>query len=98
MLKMQPDMTEAMKVNHFHSHLRKEALQTFKKIQRTSRTTLEDVLVIFRRKYFKAQSVATAKHRWHRLTFDPSRQSLPEFLEELHESAEKSIWESKLNK
>ena len=91
MLKMQPDMTEAMKVNHFHSHLRKEALQTFKNIQSTSRTTLEDVLVIFRRKYVKPQSVATAKHRWHRLTFDPSQQSLPEFLEELHESAERAF-------
>ena len=93
MLKMQPDMAEAMKVNHFHSHLRKEALQTFKNIQRTSRTTLEDVLVIFRRKYVKPQSVATAKHRWHRLTFDPSGQSLPEFLEELHESAERAFGE-----
>ena len=26
MLKMQPEMTEAMKINHFHAHLRKEAL------------------------------------------------------------------------
>ena len=29
MLKMQPEMTEAMKTNDFHAHLRKEALQTF---------------------------------------------------------------------
>ena len=91
-------MAEAMKVNHFHSHLQKEALQTFKNIQRTSRTTLEDVLVIFLRKYVKPQSVATAKHRWHRLTFDPSRQSLPEFLEELHESDRKSIWRASSHK
>ena len=27
MLKMQPEMTEVMKINHFHAHLRKEALQ-----------------------------------------------------------------------
>ena len=32
MLKMQPEMTEAMKNNHFHAHLRKEALQTFRNI------------------------------------------------------------------
>ena len=32
MLKMQPEMTEAMKINHFHAHLRKEALQTFRNI------------------------------------------------------------------
>ena len=30
MLKMQPEMTEAMKINHFHAHLRKEALRTFR--------------------------------------------------------------------
>ena len=28
MLKMQPEMTEAMKVDHFHAPLQKEALQT----------------------------------------------------------------------
>ena len=29
MLKMQPEMTKTMKINNFHAHLRKEALQTF---------------------------------------------------------------------
>ena len=29
MLKMQPEMTKAMRINCFHAHLRKEALQTF---------------------------------------------------------------------
>ena len=91
MLKMQPEMTEAMKINHFHSLLRKEALQTFKNIQSTSRTTLEEILVIFRRKYVKPQSVATAKHKWHRLMFNPSEQSLPDFLEELHQTAERAF-------
>ena len=32
MLKMQPEMTEGMKNYHFQTHLRKEALQTFRKI------------------------------------------------------------------
>ena len=32
MLKMQPEMTKAMKINHFHAHLRKDALQTFRNI------------------------------------------------------------------
>ena len=31
-LKMQPEMTEPMKINHFHAHLQKEALQTFRNI------------------------------------------------------------------
>ena len=93
MLKMQPEVTEAMKINHFHSLLRKEALQTFKNIQSTSRTTLEEILVIFRRKYVKPQSVATAKHKWHKLMFNPSEQSLPDFLEELHQTAERAFGE-----
>ena len=32
MLKKQAEMTEAVKVNHFHARLRKEALQTFRNI------------------------------------------------------------------
>ena len=71
MLKMQPEMTEAMKINHFHAHLRKEALQTFRNISAVNRKTLDDVLIVFRRKYVKPESQATAKHKWHKLTFDP---------------------------
>ena len=81
MSKMQLEMTEAMKINHFRSLLRKEALQTFKDIESTNRTALQDNLVSFRRSYVKPKSVATAKHKWHRLMFNPSEQSLPDFLE-----------------
>ena len=88
MLKVQPEMTEAMKINQFHAHLRKEALQTFRKISASNKETLDDVLIVFRRKYVKPESQATAKHKWHKLTFDPNTKSLPGFLEELNESAE----------
>ena len=67
MIKMQPDMAEAMKINHFHSLLRKNALQTFRNINTANRQTLEDILAVFRRKYVKPESQATAKHNWHRL-------------------------------
>ena len=40
MIKMQPDMTETMKINHFHSLLRKNALQTFRNINSANRQTL----------------------------------------------------------
>ena len=72
MIKMQPEMTEQMKINHFHSLPRKNALQTFRNISSAKRQTLEDVLVIFQRKYVKPESQATAKHEWHRLVFDPN--------------------------
>ena len=90
-LRMQPALTEEMKINHFHAHLRGLALKTFKNVQRTPTTTLEDILVVFRRKYVKPESSASAKHRFHRLVFDPERQKIPDFLEELQESAKKAF-------
>ena len=94
MIKRQPAMTEQMKINHFHSLLRKGALQTFRNINSINRQTLEDVLIIFRRKYVKPESQATAKHKWHRLTFDPNTMKLPDFLEELNQGAEKAFGEN----
>ena len=80
--------------NHFYSLLRKGALQTFRNINSTNRQTLEDVLVIFCRKYVKPESQATAKHKWHRLIFDPNTMKLPDFLEELNQGAEKAFGEN----
>ena len=91
MLKMQREMTEAMKINHFHAHLRKEALQTFRNISALNKKILDDVLIVFRSKYVKPGSQATAKHKWHKLTLDPNTQSLPDFLEELNECAERAF-------
>ena len=94
MIKMQPDMTETMRINHFHSLLQKNALQTFRNINTANRQTLEDILAVFRRKYVKAESQATAKHKWHRLVFDPNTMKLPDFLEELNQGAEKALGEN----
>ena len=94
MIKMLPVMTEQMKINHFYSLLRKGALQTFRNINTINRQTLENVLVIFRRKYVKPESQATAKHKWHRLIFDPNTMKLPDFLEELNQGAEKAFDEN----
>ena len=91
MLKMQLEMTEALKNNHFHGHLRKEAFQTFRNISALNKKTLDDVLNVFRRKYVKPESQDTAKHKWHKLTFAPNTNSLPDFLEELNECAEREF-------
>ena len=55
---------------------------------------LDDVLIVFRRKYVKPESQATAKHKWHKLTFDPNTKSLPDILEELNECAERAFGEN----
>ena len=93
-LKMQPHLTEELKINHFHAHLRGLALKTIKNIQRTSTTTLEDILIDFRRKYVKPESSALAKHRFNRLMFQPENQKALDFLEDLQESAERAFEEA----
>ena len=91
MLQMQPEMTGAMKINHFHDHLRKEALQKLRNITASNKKTLDDVLIVFRRKYVEPESQATAKHKWCKLTFDPNTKWLSDFLEELNKCAERAF-------
>ena len=91
MLKMQPERTEAMEINHFHAQARKDALQTFRKISASKKRILDDLLIVFRRKFVKPGSQATAKHKWHKLTFDPNTKSLFDFKEELNECAERAF-------
>ena len=82
MIKMQSKMSECLKINHFHSLLRKNALQTFRNIYSANRQTVEDVLAFFRRRYVKPESQATAKHKWHKLRIDPKTMKLLSFREQ----------------
>ena len=91
MLKMQPEMTKAMKTNHIHGNSRKEALQIFRNPSASNRKTLDDALIVFGRKDVKPESQARTKHKWHKLTFDPNTKSLSDFPEELNESDEKAF-------
>ena len=92
MIKKQLVMTEQMKINHFHYY--EGGIADIPEHNSNKRQTLEHVLVIFRRKYVKPESQATAKHKWHRLTFNPSTMKLPDFLEELNQGAEKGFGEN----
>ena len=67
MMKMQPEMSEAMNSNHFHSVLQKIARQIFCNINSANRKTLEDILADIRRNYVKPESQATARRKWHKL-------------------------------
>ena len=86
-LKIHNQLTEDDIINYFHSLMMGEALQTFKNINGPTRENLEEILAVFRRKYVKPQSMATAKHKFQKLVFIPANQKLVDFLDELQKLA-----------
>ena len=86
-LKIHNQLTEDDRINYFHSLMRGDALQTFKKINGPTRENLAEILAVFRRKYVKPQSMATAKHKFQKLVFNPAHQKLVDFLDELQKLA-----------
>ena len=86
-LKIHNQLTEEDKINYFHSLMRGDALQTFKNITSPNRENLVEILNVFRRKYVEPQSMATAKHKFQRLVFNPTNQKLIDFLDELQKLA-----------
>ena len=85
--KIHNQLTEEDKINYFHSLMRGDALQTFKNITTPSRENLAEILTVFRRKYVKPQSMATTKHKFQRLVFNPANRKLIDFLDELQKLA-----------
>ena len=67
--------------------MRGDALQTFKNITSPNRENLGEIFTVFRRKYVKTQSMATAKHKFQRLVFNAANQNLKDFLDELQKLA-----------
>ena len=86
-LKIHNQPTGEDTINYFHSLMRGVALQTFKNTTSPDRENLGDILTVFRRKYVKPQSMATAKHKLQRLVFNPANQKLFDFLDELQKLA-----------
>ena len=60
-----------------------DALKTFKNINGPTREHLEEIVAVFRRKYVKPQSMATAEHKFQKPVFNPANQNLVNFLDEL---------------
>ena len=86
-LKIHNQLTEEDKIYYFHSLMRGDALQTFKNITSTNRKILAEILTVFRRKYVKPQSMATTKHKFQRLIFNPANRKLIDFLDEFQKLA-----------
>ena len=76
-------LTEENKIDYVHSLMRGDALQTFKNISSRNGENLTEILTVFRRKYVKPQAMATAKHEFQRLVFNPANQNLIDFLGDL---------------
>ena len=86
-LKIYNQLTEEDKINYFQSLMHGYALQTFKNITSPNGENLGEILTVFRRKYVKPQSMATAKHKFQRLVFNPANQRLNDLLDELQKLA-----------
>ena len=86
-LKTHNQLTDEDKINYFHSLMRGDAVQTFKNITSPNRENLGEILTVFRRRYVKPQSMATAKYKVQRLIFNPANQKLIDFLDELQKLA-----------
>ena len=67
--------------------MRGDALQSFKNINGPTRENLEEIIAVFRRKYVKPQSMATAKYKFQKLVFNPANQKLVDFFHELQKLA-----------
>ena len=86
-LKLHNQLSEENKINYVHSLMRGDALQTFKNITSPNREKLGVIMTVFRKKYVKPQSMATARHKFQRLVFHPTNQKLNDFLDELQKLA-----------
>ena len=90
-LKIHNQLTEGDKINYFHSLMRGDTQQTFKNINSRNPENLTEILTVFRRKYVKPQSMATVKHKFQQLVFNPSNQKLIDFLDELQKLAKDAL-------
>ena len=86
-LKIHNQLTEHDRIDYFHSLMRGDALQTFKNISGPTRENLGEILAVLRREYVKPQSMATVKHKFQKLFFNPANQKLVDFLDELQKLA-----------
>ena len=86
-LKIHNQLTVEDKINYFPSLMHGDALQTFKNITSANREKLGEIFTVIRRNYVQTQSIATAKHKFQRLVFNPANQKLIDFLDKLQKLA-----------
>ena len=58
-------------------------MQAFKNPSRLNRENLAEILTVFRKKCVKTLSIATGRHKFQRLVFNPANQKLFDFSDQL---------------
>ena len=86
-LKIHNQLTEKIKTNYFHYLMPGDALQIFINITSPNRENLGEKLTVLCRIYLKPQSIATTKHKFQRLVFNPANQKVIDFLDEYQKLA-----------
>ena len=71
--------------------MRGDALQTYKNINGPTLETFLEILAVFRRKYAKVRSMATAKQKFQKLVFSPANQTLIDSLDDLQQLAKNAF-------
>ena len=71
--------------------MRVDALQTLKNNNGPTRENLGEILAVFRRKCVITQSMATAKHKFQKLVFNPENQKLVDFPDDLQKLAKEAF-------
>ena len=71
--------------------MRGDAVQTFKNINGPTPENLGEILAVFRRKYVKPQTMATAEHKSQKLVFNSANQKLVDFLDDLQKLANDAL-------
>ena len=82
-LKIHNQLTEDDRINYFHSH----EGRCVTNILNYYWPNLGKFVVYLGKKYVKLRSMATAKHKLHKLAFNPANQTLVNFLDELQKLA-----------
>ena len=90
-LKLHNQLTKEDNKNYFHSLLRSDAPQTFKNITSPNRENLRKILTVFRRKYVKPQSTATAKHKFKKTGLQSGKPEINCYSRRTPESSEGCI-------
>ena len=67
--------------------MRGEAFHTFRNLTLNNRNNIEEILAAYRKRYVRPQSVATARCKWEKLAFDPTKQTFQDFIEQYQKLA-----------